>query len=287
MSAIVLPCGSTRLSSSVGLGWNGLVVESHRVYAQPVAESVFSDHILEVASGNHVAYGERDIGRGYFRPYAKAPGAMNLYAEGVRPALRPSTTTDLFVCAFDPVFVNAVRDEQDLPAAMPFRGQFGFDDPATANLVTMLEAEARDAGPGGRFYAEHLIYALTSRLLTLGQQPRPVRPTQWGLPKRCLERVIERMRSDLRAPHDLQSLAEVSGYSRNHFLRMFRAATQCTPHRYLLRLRVERAQALMHDRSRRLGDIAAECGFSSQALLSKTFRQVLGMTPTEYRRTHS
>jgi AraC-like DNA-binding protein len=31
-------------------------------------------------------------------------------------------------------------------------------------------------------------------------------------------------------------------HSRNHFLRMFRAAAECTPHRYFLRLRIEKAQ---------------------------------------------
>jgi AraC family transcriptional regulator len=60
------------------------------------------------------------------------------------------------------------------------------------------------------------------------------------------------------------TLAAVSGYSRNHFLRMFRTATECTPRRYVLRLRIERVQSMIKNRFLRLTDIAEACGFASQ-----------------------
>ena len=65
---------------------------------------------------------------------------------------------------------------------------------------------------------------------------------------------------------------------------MFRAATGLTPHQYLLRVRVKQAQALLKDRSKRLIDVALACGFSSDAHFSRIFRQVVGATPSEYRR---
>jgi len=103
------------------------------------------------------------------------------------------------------------------------------------------------------------------------------------LPHHRLQRVLERMR-DLKGNLDLETLAIESGYSRSHFLRMFRASTGCTPHRYLLGLRLERAKELMHQKSTSLIDIAAMCGFSSHAHLSKMFRQIVGIPPSEYRR---
>jgi AraC family transcriptional regulator len=85
---------------------------------------------------------------------------------------------------------------------------------------------------------------------------------------------------DLVADLDLQTLAAESGYSRSHFLRMFEAATGLTPHRYLLQFRLERAQKLMSERAISLIDIAALCGFSSHAHMSRVFRQLLGVTPS-------
>lgn len=89
---------------------------------------------------------------------------------------------------------------------------------------------------------------------------------------------------DLNANLNLQALATETGYSRSHFLRMFQAATGVTPHRYLLQLRLERAQELMKRGCASLIDIAFLCGFSSHAHMARMFRHFLGVTPSEYRR---
>jgi AraC family transcriptional regulator len=65
---------------------------------------------------------------------------------------------------------------------------------------------------------------------------------------------------------------------------MFRAATECTPHQYFLRLRIEKAQALLKDQSLRIIDIAESRGFTSQSQFSRVFRRVIGVPPRQYRR---
>ncbi len=281
---ICLPCGSRRLSSSFHLGWEGLVVEGHYAYAHEAQESYFDSYVLEVASGNRVAYGERALGRERFKPYAKPPGALNFYADGVRPAIHPTTTTDLIVCSFDPSFVTEVQEENEARDTSQLHGRFGFRDATVATIVKLLESEARDEGVTGRLYADHLIYALVARLVKNNPTVETPPPTKWTFSKLRLQRVFDRMSSDLAAPHDLQTLAYESGYSRNHFLRMFKAAAECTPHQYLLRLRIAKAETLMRNSSHELADIAAQCGFSSQAHFSRTFRRLLGVSPGEYRR---
>ena len=103
------------------------------------------------------------------------------------------------------------------------------------------------------------------------------------LPRHILRRVIDRMRN-LETASSLEVLAKESGYSRVHFVRMFRTATGYTPHNNLLRLRLDRARELLASRTLSLTDIALECGFSSHSHLSRVFRQVLDVTPSEYRR---
>jgi AraC family transcriptional regulator len=92
------------------------------------------------------------------------------------------------------------------------------------------------------------------------------------------------MRADLCTNLDLKTPAAESGYSRNHFLRMFRTATESTPHQYFLRLRIEKAPSLMKNQSLRIIDIAESCGFTSQSQFSRVFRRVIGVTPWQYRR---
>jgi AraC family transcriptional regulator len=65
---------------------------------------------------------------------------------------------------------------------------------------------------------------------------------------------------------------------------MFRAATDQTPHQYLLSLRLENAIQMMRKRSTPLIDIAVACGFSSHAHLTNAFRSKFGMLPSQYRR---
>src|SRR5262249_38394807 len=132
---------------------------------------------------------------------------------------------------------------------------------------------------------DHLTYALTLRLLSLGMKREDEDSSKNKLSHPRLRRVVDRMEAELGTDLDLKTLAAESGYSRNHFLRMFRAATGYSPHQYLLHLRVKQAQALLKDPSLRLIDIARACGFSSHAQLSRLFRQVIGITPSEYRRT--
>ena len=281
---ISLPIPSQRLSSSLPLLWTGLVLEAHSADPQPMEQSTFPHYLVELAVGETPAFGERAVGRGQFKTYCKLPGMMNIYTEGTRPALRPTTRTNLIVGAFDRAFVSEVAHEMELSSTAHFRDQAGLSDFATASLLSLLEAEARENGAFGRGYSSHLIYGLTQRLLMLGGKTKAAVFTRWSLPKPRLQRVIERMRSDLCASHDLGTLARESGYSRNHFIRMFRAATGSTPHQYLLELRVKRAQVLLKESSLSLSAISAECGFTSQAQLSKVFHSVVGVSPSMYRR---
>jgi AraC family transcriptional regulator len=138
--------------------------------------------------------------------------------------------------------------------------------------------------PPDRLYIDHLIYSFTLRLFSLRQHGQYTYMPQGALPAHKLRRVIERMDADLDIDLDLKTIAAESGYSRVHFLRMFRAATDFTPHQYFLRLRIEKAQSLMKNRSLRMIDIAESCGFTSQSQFSRVFRRLVGVTPRQYRR---
>src|SRR5476651_539494 len=110
-------------------------------------------------------------------------------------------------------------------------------------------------------------------------------PRLAGLVPRILSRVREKIESNLDADLSLDTLAAESGYSRAHFLRMFRAATGLTPHQYVLDLRIRRAQECLRQKDASIIDVAVSCGFSSQSHMTTVFRQRLEMTPAEFRRS--
>jgi len=79
-------------------------------------------------------------------------------------------------------------------------------------------------------------------------------------------------------------LARTAGVSRYHFLRLFRDAFGETPHRYLTRVRLERARKLLAADAGSVTDVCLEVGFSSLGSFSTLFARRVGMPPSGYRK---
>jgi len=84
-------------------------------------------------------------------------------------------------------------------------------------------------------------------------------------------------------PLDVRAVAAVAHLSEAHFIRSFRAVFGETPHRYLQRRRVERSMFLLRDTDRSVTDICFDVGFTSRGTFSRTFREVVGEAPSDYR----
>ena len=76
----------------------------------------------------------------------------------------------------------------------------------------------------------------------------------------------------------LDRLAERSGYSRFHFLRMFKEHTGLTPRSYAEGVRARRLQAALQGGAR-VADAVAEAGFGSESRVYEDTGALLGMTP--------
>ena len=84
-------------------------------------------------------------------------------------------------------------------------------------------------------------------------------------------------------PLDVRAVAAVAHISEAHFIRSFRAVFGETPHRYLQRRRVERSMFLLRETERSVTDICFDVGFSSLGTFSRTFREIVGEPPSQYR----
>ncbi len=81
----------------------------------------------------------------------------------------------------------------------------------------------------------------------------------------------------------VRRLARVSGVSQAHFARSFKEAFGVPPHRYLLTRRLERATALLRDTDNSITEIAFQTGWNSLGTFGRTFRDVIGVSPSELR----
>jgi AraC family transcriptional regulator len=269
--------------SSQGLNWNGFAIEHLILDPRELPEAI-SDHYIVGLWGGQPAVGEHPNARGRFSPYTKYPGALSFVPPGTVPAVRSNNRFEITLFAIEATLVNRVEAELDEQPLGKLPYQSGFYDPILQQLLTLLAREAEQGGPSGKMYAEHLAHALTLRFLLMGSSVRRRILRTSPLPHHLLNRVLGRMRDELSAELDMETLAAETGYSRRHFLRMFQTSTGETPHRYLLRLRLDRARELIQKGHSPLIDIAASSGFGSHSHMTKVFRQMLGVTPSEYRR---
>ena len=82
---------------------------------------------------------------------------------------------------------------------------------------------------------------------------------------------------------DIEALAASVHLSRAHFIRSFRETFGETPHRYLQRRRLERAMTLLRETDRPVTEICLDVGFSSLGTFSRTFNEIVGISPRAYR----
>jgi transcriptional regulator GlxA family with amidase domain len=108
------------------------------------------------------------------------------------------------------------------------------------------------------------------------------------LPQHETNRLMLRVRDAIdrasEQPLDIAALAQMACMSEAHFIRTFKQTFGETPHRYLQRRRIERAMTLLRTTDRSVTDICIAIGFSSFATFSRTFREIVGESPTSFRR---
>lgn len=82
----------------------------------------------------------------------------------------------------------------------------------------------------------------------------------------------------------LDSVSSQVGFSKYHFVRLFKDYTGSTFYDYLTDKRIQHAKELLSTNAG-ITDIAFSCGFNNQTSFCRTFKKVCGCPPTEYRRT--
>ena len=158
------------------------------------------------------------------------------------------------------------------------------EDRILDNLTQVLASVDEDGGFLGPCFVDSVGLALTSHLLCLYafRTPRS-NPKVSPLPAWKLRRVLDFAEENLFHPIYLSELSEIAGLSRMHFAAQFRAATGHSPHAYLLRRRIERAQNLLGDLTLSVADVASTVGFKNNAHFANAFKKVVGEPPSRWR----
>lgn len=157
-------------------------------------------------------------------------------------------------------------------------------NPALTNLLHAVEAERKLGYPAGRLFLDGIENALASILVTShSQEPSAPSPKMGGLAPHRFRRVQALMQANLDRHLTLSDLARSAELSVSHFSHQFRRSMNISPHRYMLRLRIEHSKTLLRNYKLSILDIATAVGFDNQQHYATVFRRIAGVSPSHYR----
>lgn len=165
-------------------------------------------------------------------------------------------------------------------------GRICFADPAAARILELLAHEATHSDSASSLFAEQAIDLLCVQLV----RARSVHATltlpsvRKGLADWQVARVTDYMRAGIDREIRLDDLAALVKMSRFHFCTAFPLATGQTPHEWLTALRIAQARALLADVRLPVTQVALAVGYQTPSAFAASFRKLVGMTPSEFRR---
>ena len=278
--------------SSEESNWEGLVVRAFHEpgelegWIDPVAPDT---SLVLVTQG--AMYMEQRLLNGPWRGQHIRQGDLFLKPGGSGPyelrwrSLSPEPLQTLHLHLNTHLLARTAEEVADRdPARLALIGHSGFQDPLLTQIGLALWRELEQDTPAGKLYAQTAAQMLAVHLLRhYTSTAREIEEVSQGLTRHQVKRVTDFMRAHLSQDLSLDILAQQIGFSPYHFARLFRQTLGESPHQFVLRQRIARAQHLLKEADVPLAHIALECGFANQSHLSLVFKRHLGLTPRAYR----
>lgn len=99
-----------------------------------------------------------------------------------------------------------------------------------------------------------------------------------------LSKIFSFVENNYRKECSLESLSQSISYNKIYISRYFKNITGISYTEYVNRYRINEATFLLKNSTRKILDIALECGFTSLRSFNRNFKDSVGMTPLEYRK---
>lgn len=160
-----------------------------------------------------------------------------------------------------------------------------IDDARLASITKLLADECSADRPLDNHFGAGLIDALATALFEVaGKTSEQKRPS---LSRTQLQRSTEYIEANCFQTIRLRDIATLLGLSETYFSHAFKASTGVPPLRWQMEARIAGVKTLLTEDKLSLTEIAANTGFSDQAHLTRTFKRVVGVAPSAWRRNLS
>lgn len=184
--------------------------------------------------------------------------------------------------------LHAISDEAEAPRIheLRYRPAVSHTDPFMRNMARALLPLFKAPSRPSQILVDHLMLTVGHHVVsTYGGLAVSRRRSAVGLSRRQERWAKDLLAGDLSGRMQLADLARECGLSASQFSRAFRTTVGESPHRWLNRKRIERAQALLRGSESSLAEIALACGFCDQSHFTRSFTAWTGISPGRWRRS--
>jgi AraC-like DNA-binding protein len=155
---------------------------------------------------------------------------------------------------------------------------------ALHSTVQALASEMAEQAPGSEVVATRLAEVLFIQVLRAHIASGPQRNRGWlrAVFDPQVGTALTAIHDNVKTPWTVESLAAAAGMSRSAFAARFKELLGQSPLEYVTEWRMQKAMQLLHQREKKLVDVARLVGYESDAAFSKAFKRIVGANPGEY-----
>jgi AraC family transcriptional regulator len=187
----------------------------------------------------------------------------------------------------DPAFVRVAVGDAINPDRLEIQPSRVDRDEQLERLLLAADYEVGLGVHDNRLLLESIGIAMAAHLVTHHATRRlSPRRRDSAMPKYLLNRAIDYIHETLGKNPSVADISATVAMSPYHFCRSFKQSTGLSPHQYVMRERIRRAQLFLAEHRLSRVEIASALGFSDQSHFTRTFRTLVGVTPSQYSAAH-
>ena len=164
------------------------------------------------------------------------------------------------------------------------------NSPVTYEPICRLMNEIADEYHSETLFFEASIYAKIMQMIVLIRRGQAAATRPLGVSDTKQKEYLDKFMDVCNYINDhcteeltLDAVAARAGFSKYHFSRLFKQATNVSFYKYLNQKRIETAERLLVNPKMSITDVSLSSGFSSLSSFIRMFKLIKGCTPSEYR----
>lgn len=165
-----------------------------------------------------------------------------------------------------------------------------FSQPWHERALQCIEAAWQEGAADQPGYEFRVRTALSELVFLLWQHLPEQTATSSEKARRDSDRIKQMLRYVQENCAEALTVADIARsamISESECLRCFKSTIGLSPIQYVKRYRVQKAAELLTATDERIAEIGAACGFQDTSYFTRSFREIKGMSPREYRRMYA